>query len=216
MKGALSTVAAAAAALVLGCGAINTVRTKAPDPAVNEGEWAALRNLSTRRAVLYDEFQYRATVTATYLSPQLREARAQRLAKWLGLTDKELADRLAQEAAEAAKFEDFTVSLFTADRTANDLDAKKSVWRLALCLEDGSEIVTHDAEVLEPDATVRNLYPYVGPFDVVYRVRFNRAPGASLGGRLFTFELASALGKAELRYGNGAVGPDLPFGERLP
>ncbi|HET6414580.1 MAG TPA: hypothetical protein VFG53_21205 [Anaeromyxobacter sp.] len=214
MKGALSTVAAAA--LALGCGAINTVRTKAPDPAVNEGEWAALRNLSTRRAVLYDEFQYRATVTATYLSPQLREARAQRLAKWLGLTDKELADRLAQEVAEAAKFEDFTVSLFTADRSANDLDAKKSVWRLALRLEDGSEILTHDAEVLEPDATVRNLYPYVSPFDVVYRVRFNRAPGASLGGRLFTFELASALGKAELHYGDGAVGPDLPFGERLP
>ena len=216
MTRALRTMATGVLALALGCGAINTVRTKAPDPAVNEGEWAALRNKATRRAVLYDEFRYRATITATYLSPQVREARARRLGAWQGWTDKELADRLAEEAREAAKFDDFTVALFTADRSANDLDAKSSVWRLALRLEDGSELLTHDAEVLDPNATVRNLFPYVSPFDVVYRVRFNRGPGASLGGRLFTFEVASALGKAELHYGDGAIGPDLPDGERIP
>ncbi len=133
----------------------------------------------------------------------------------MGWTDKELADRLAVEAAEAAKYDDFLLAFFTPDRKSNDLDARESVWRLAIRLDDGNEMVTHDATALDMNATVRNLFPFVGPFDTVYRVRFNKAPGAPLADRVFTLELASALGKMELTYGDGAIGPDRPEGSLI-
>jgi hypothetical protein len=208
--------AAGVAAAGLGCKGINALKTKAPDPAPNEGEWASVRDLATRRGVVFDRFQERAIVTMTYLSPGVREARSRRLGEWLGWTDKELQDRLKAEAAEAAKYEDFVVAVFTTDRKANDLDSKNSVWRLAVRLDDGNELVTRDATALDANVTVRNLYPYVSPFDTVYRIRLNRAPGGPLEKRTFIFEMASAMGRMELVFGDGAVGPDKPMGSYAP
>jgi hypothetical protein len=208
--------AAALAGAALGCSSINVYKTKAPDPGTNEGRWAQFRNAATRRAIIYDQFQERAIATMTYLSPALREARARRLGEWLGWTQQELDDRLAKEAAEAAKYDDFLLAFFTTDRKSNDLDAKSSVWRLAVRLDTGNEVVTHDATALDADATVRNLFPYVSPFDVIYRVRFNRVPGGSLQDRRFTLIIASAWGKMDIDFGDGAIGPDKPEGSFIP
>ena len=199
-------------AAVAGCKTINTFKTKSPDPGTNEGPWATVRNASTRRGIIYDEFQQRAMATATYLSPGVREARTRRLGEWLGWTDKELADHLAAEAAEAARYDDFLLAFFCPDRRSNDLDSRNSVWRLALRLDDGTEVVTRDATVVDTNATLVNLLRYLSAFDTVYRVRFNRVAGAPLQGRRFTFQIASALGKIELVYGDGAIGPDRPEG----
>ncbi len=208
--------AAAAAAGAPGCKSVNALKTKAPDPGVNQGEWAAVRNGSTRRALLYDQFQQRAIVTATYLSPAVRQARAARLGEWLDWTQQELAARLKMESDEAARYDDFLIAFFTPDRRANDLDAKDSVWRLALQLDKGDEVVTRDATALDLDANIENLFPYVSHFDTVYRVRFNKVPGAPLAERRFTLVIASALGKMELTFGDGAIGPERPEGSLIP
>jgi hypothetical protein len=212
----MALVLAAVALAGLGCKGINALKTKAPDPGTNEGDWAAVRNSATRRAVLFDQFQQRAILTATYLSPSVRAARTARMSEWLGWTPQELNDRLQAESAEGAKYDDFLVAMFTTDRKSNDLDSRKSVWRLALRLDTGEEVVTHDATALDADATIVNLFPYVSPFDDVYRVRFNRVPGGPLGERRFTFVVASGYGMMELTYGDGAVGPDRPEGTPLP
>jgi hypothetical protein len=208
-------VALAAALLAAGCGTVNALKVKAPDPGTREGDWAGQRNLATRRFVLYDRFEHRATLTVTYLSPAVRDARAKRLADWLGWTPEELSRSLLAEEAEGARYDDFLVALYTADRRANDLDSRKSIWRLALRLDDGKERVTHDVTVVDPDATVRSLFPYIGAFDNVYRVRFDRGAAAPLAEGRFTLEVASALGKIELRFGGGEIGPDRPV-ESLP
>lgn len=206
----------AAAAATPGCKSVNTLKTKAPDPGINQGEWATVRNATTRRALLYDQFQQRAIVTATYLSPAVREARASRLSEWLGWTQQELDARLKAEADEAAKYDDFLLAFFTPDRKSNDLDSKESVWRLALRLDTSDEVITHDATAVDVNATVANLFPYVSSFDTVYRVRFNRVPGGPLADRRFTLEIASALGKMELNFGDGAIGPQRPEGSLIP
>ncbi|HVO19776.1 MAG TPA: hypothetical protein VMU15_11005 [Anaeromyxobacter sp.] len=207
----------AAAALLTagaGCGSINALKTKAPDPGTREGDWAAVRNAATRRAVLYDRFVHRATVTATYLGPAERRARVARLAHWLDWTEEERATRQKAEDAEAARYDDFLVALYTADHRDNDLDSQRSIWRVALDLPGGKgkDLVTRDAKVQDVDATLRNLFPFLGPFEIVYRVRFPRMSGPPLSGGAFTLELSSALGKLELPFGNGAVGPDRPEG----
>jgi hypothetical protein len=193
---------------------VNALKTKAPDPGTREGEWAVRRNQATRRASLYDRFEHRATATVTYLSPEVRTARARRLGEWLGWTEQELQRHLDAEAAEAARYDDFVLAFYTSDRKSNDLDSRDSVWRVAINLGDGTELVTHDELALDRNATILHLYPYIGVFDTVYRVRFNRAPGPPLSTRPFQLELGSAMGKLEIAFRPGDVGPDKSL-ERL-
>lgn len=207
--------AALAATALLACGTLREVTSTNPVPGVRAGTWEVARNQATRRARLYDRLSHRATVTATYLSAPVREARVERLASWLTWTEEEKQRRLKAEREEADRYEDFVVSFFAADRRSNDLDAKDSVWRLALQV-DGGDRVTHDATVLDMDATLVQLFPYVGPFDVVYRVRFDKVAGEPLAGRRFEVLISSAYGKLPLVFNDGAVGPDRPPGTPLP
>ncbi|BDG02442.1 hypothetical protein [Anaeromyxobacter oryzae] len=191
-----AVLALAAATALAGCSALHP---RQPVPATTEGEWGAARFAATRRFMLYDGLVHRATATATYLGPAEREARARRLAEWLDWTPEELDRRLAAERASAASEEQFLLSFYTADSKVNDLDAASSVWRVALHV-DGAELLPVHVEGVEPDATVRGLFPFVGPFDVVYLVHFPKAPGGALAGRAFELRISSALGKIPLDF----------------
>ncbi len=203
--------AAALAAALAGCG-LNALVARAPTPGAREGEWATVRDVATRRGSVYDGVEHRATATATHLGLAEREARARRLGEWLGWTPEELDRRLAAERAEAAQGEEFLLALYTADPKANDLDAPRSIWRVALETDEG-EVVASRVEVLTSDATITALFPYVGGFDTVYRVRFPPAADGSLAGRMFALELSSPLGRIDLGYGGTPAlpGPDRPL-----
>jgi hypothetical protein len=203
--------AAALVAALAGCG-LNSMLARAPTPGLREGEWAAVRGAATRRGSIYDGVEHRATATATHLGLPQREARARRLGEWLGWTPDELERRLQTERAEAAQGEEFLLAFYTADGRSNDLDSQRSIWRLAVHTEEGQLLATR-AEALEQDATVAALFPYVGVFDTVYRVRFPPAPGGPLAGRMFGLELSSALGRIDLAYGvpSALPGPDMPL-----
>jgi hypothetical protein len=207
--------AAALVAALAGCGlnsALNSHLKPAPTPGLREGEWAAVRAAATRRGSIYDALEHRASVTATYLGPTEREARARRLGEWFGWTQEELERRLKQERAEAAQGEEFLIAFYTADGKSNDLDALQSIWRIAVEVDEG-EIVASKVEALVADATITALFPYVGGFDTVYRVRFPPPPSGPLAGRMFAFEMSSAYGRIDLGFGNaGALpGPDRPL-----
>jgi hypothetical protein len=202
------TAVLAAAALALGGCAL---ASRAPSPTTREGEWAERRDAATRRAFLYDGLKHRATATSTLLSLEVREARARRLAEWFGWTQAELDARLEQERAEAAQGEEFVVSFYSADPRDNDLDAPRSVWRVAV-KADGEDVGANRVTSVDRDATIVGLYPYVGPFDTVYRVLVPRAPGGPLGGREFTLEVAGARGKLSMDFGlpEGPLQPQQP------
>jgi hypothetical protein len=169
-----------------------------PLPPPEEGDWAVARDRATRSAKLYDGLATDAFASTVYLSPTVRETRARRLAVWTAMTVEERDRLLAAEREEAEKFDDFVVALFTPNRSDNDLDAPKSVWRVALVAAEGEELPVK-IEQLKLNATLRALYPFVGDFDVVYRVRFSRFP-APLALRPFTLRLAGAKGRIDLAY----------------
>ena len=198
------------------CKTVAPYRAEAPDPSKDEGNWAEVRGAATRRAQLYDRFMHRATVTATYMSTEVREARNRRLESWLGWTEPELKRARDADRAETAKYEEFLVGFYTADRWANDLEAPNSVWRVSLRLENGEELVSRDAEFMHSNTTLTGLYPYLSVFDTIYRVRFNRAPGEPLAGRRFELEFSSGMGKLTLTFGDGTMGPIRPDGIPLP
>ena len=155
--------------------------------------------MGTRRAFIYDRFNHHATGTATLLSLDVREARARRLGEWFGWTPAELQARLAQERKEAAAGEEFFVALYTANPRANDLDAPNSIWRVAVKVGD-SDVLANRVTAADRDANTLGLFPYVGDFDVVYRVLLPPAPGGPLAGRKFVLEIASAEGRLTLDF----------------
>lgn len=179
--------------------ALAACHPRAPIPQTTEGEWAEARDAATRRFVLYDGLRHRATATATHLSLAVREARARRLATWFGWTAAELEERLAKERSEAAAGEEFFLSFFTADPRANDLDAPRSVWRVA-AKAGVEDVVASRVTSVDSDATIVGLFPYVGPFDVAYRVLLPRPPSGPLAGS-FTLDISGAMGTLRLDWG---------------
>ncbi len=201
-----------AALALCGCGAIQGVRSRLPprepQPGIEAGQWADLRDAATRQQKLYDGFIHRATATATWLSPEVREAATRRLGEWQGWSPAELEKALAADQAEAAKGEEFVLAFYTAERRQNDLDAKPSIWRIELA--DGTDqAAALSATMVADDATMKQLFPYVGPFDLVYRVRVPWK-GARLEGRPFQLRVAGAVGRIALRFNEKAGDAERP------
>ncbi len=85
--------------------------------------------------------------------------------------------------------------------------------RLAQAVKaDGADQIATRVTAADRDATAIELYPYVGPFDTLYRVLVPSAPGGPLAGREFTLELASALGKLSIDF----AAPDGPITPQQP
>jgi len=188
-----------AIALVLaGCAQIPFTQPQ-PTPPADEGTWAVVRDRATRGGKLYDGLGANAFVRAVYLASDVREARVTRLGLWTAMTAEERARLLGAEEEEAAQYDDFVVSLFTPTPADNDLDAPKSIWRVALVVPGEGEALPVRVFQIKADSALRALYPSIGDFDVVYRVRFARWQPA-LGGRPFTLRFGGGRGRLDLNY----------------
>jgi hypothetical protein len=182
--------------------------TRAPSPGPNSGEWATLRDAASRRASLYDGLVHRADASATWFSPQVREVGLRRLSDWQGKSAAETELAVAKGQADALLGEEFVIAFYSAERRTNDLDAARSVWHLEL--DDGeTRVPASEVEALTTDATIRQLLQYVGPFDVVYRVRF-KWTGRPLEGRSFTLRIGGGLGAVLLDFGPDGDRPSAP------
>jgi hypothetical protein len=194
--------AAALALVAAGCATFPTAfpfTPPSPQPATGEGVWAEVRDRFTATAKLYDGLSTRAFASTVYQAPEVRERRVARLAVWREMAQEERDKLIAQERDESAQYEEFLVSLFTVDRPDNDLDASRSVWRVSLSVEGEGEEEPLKVEQVRTDATLRTLYPTIGDFDTVYRVRFARWPKGPLAERKFTLRIAGARGRMDLK-----------------
>jgi hypothetical protein len=157
------------------------------------------RRRALRSGKLYDGFTTNAFVTTVYQSREVREARVARVAAWKVMTGEETEKLLATERAEADRYEDFLVFLWTPDRLDADLESLRSVWRVALVVPgEPDRLPAERSHEVRTDAMLRQLYPEIGDFDTVYRVRFARTQ--PLDGRPFTFRMAGAKGRLDFQY----------------
>jgi hypothetical protein len=133
-----------------------------------------------------------------YLPRDVRDARVARIAAWKVLSPEETEQLLVAERDAAARYEEFLVFLFTPDFSANDLDSRNSIWRLALVIPGSPDVLPDRIEQIRADALMKKLHPEIGDFDTVYRVRFLRHQ--ELGGKSFIFRLAGAKGRLDMQY----------------
>jgi hypothetical protein len=197
MRRALLALAALAA--TAGCAHVPFSEAQ-PSPTAGEGVWAEVRHRFTRSGKIYDGLGTNAFASAVYEPLEAREARTDRLAVWKRLTGEERDALLATERDQASRFDDFLVSIFTPYRPDNDLSSKRSIWRVALVVPGEGELLPEAIEEVRIDSTVQALYPNVGDFDVLYRVRFKRWK-EPLAGRSFILRLAGSRGSLDLVYG---------------
>jgi len=163
--------------------------------------WSEVLARNVRSGKVYDRLESRAFASAVYQSPELRRQRAGQVAAWQAMTAEERDAVLRREAAEAEQFEEFHLAFYTPDEKDNELDVKRSVWRVALVVPGEGEALPAEVKRLPADAQLRELYPFAGSFDTVYRVRFPRWKGAPLPGRAFLLRIASAAGQLDLDFG---------------
>jgi hypothetical protein len=186
------------AASLLALGLTGCLLTPNPRPPADEGAWPAARNRLTRSGKLYDGLSTNAFARVVYLPRDLRDARVARIAAWKAFTVEETERLLVAERDDAARYEEFLLSLFTPTPADNDLDAPKSVWRVALVVPGAEDVLPESIQQVRPDAMLRALHPEIEEFYVVYRVRFVRQH--ALEGRNFVLRLAGAKGRLDFAY----------------
>ncbi len=176
-----------------------------PKPGTDDPPWGPERDRFARHAKVYDIFDDKAFAVAWYESVPFRLARADRVAAWRAFSPDERNKMISAEQAEAAAQEDFLLAFYTGHQPDNDLDSPRSIWRVALVV-GSTEILPTRIELVRADATIRALYPAIGNFDTIYRIRFPAWKGSPLADAPFSLMIAGAPGRIELTW--DPRGPD--------
>lgn len=208
MRGALPLAALAAVAALSACvpAPVGSTLAARPDdaPRVEDPVYYEFLNRYTRQGSVYDGLDQRLFAAVTWQAWPFRQQRVDAVARFLSLQPAERAAMIAQEQADARSYNDFFVGFYTNQTSWNDLQSRKSIWRIELQPEGGAAILPIQIERIDrPDPNVAALYPYLTPFWVGYRVRFPAEDerGRSLfpqGSPRMTVRFSSAVGRLEL------------------
>lgn len=174
-------------------------------------DFGAILRTWTRSERIYRGFDQKMFIDATLHSAEFRKSFAITWPHVYGAGGRVTRRELVELTGEAETTHSFFLSVYTSDRDWNDLSEESSIWRLTLRAGDhsveASEIISIPA-----DANLRAIYSHIDRFDECYLVRF---PLADPLGQLvvapdseaLTITIASALGRAELRWKLLPAGP---------
>jgi len=151
-----------------------------------------------KRASIYDGFQSRAFFKVIYRSSEVREKYVEAIAEMESLTETEKEALKKKEMEEVTKYFDFCVVLSTTEYKVNDLDSKKSIWKVFLESTDGHRQYPIEIKEIKADPKIKLLYPGVSRFGKFYHIRFERGDIKSIEGSSLVF--ASVLGKTVFKY----------------
>ncbi len=179
--------------------------------AESEGYTTTLRRW-TKHHKVYRHFEALIFTTATYLSPEFRAALVNRRTRLLGLPVSEARRVKAEHEERSRRYHEFVVSVYTAERRWNDLDAERSLWRVSLANDRGQEV--SPSEVIRQDLRSGDLqayFPYITVFQQAYLVRF---PKQSL--ELGSSVIDSTTQSFQLRFLSGIAVSELNWSLDVP
>ncbi|MCX7943786.1 MAG: hypothetical protein N2746_04690 [Deltaproteobacteria bacterium] len=155
-------------------------------------------NRETQKTSIYDGLQSRAFFKVVYRSMELRRSYVDTITEMESLTESEKSVLLEKEIEDERKYFEFLVILSTTEFKANDLNVKKSLWRVFL--EDGHGYRNYPIEIKEikADQKIKILYPGISRFAKFYSIRFEKGEKREIKGMNLVF--SSALGKAVFKY----------------
>lgn len=122
----------------------------------------------TRDNRLYNGLENKVFVTAVFMTPELRTAVRTTYPDVVGHGGIITRDELSIASADSHTF---FISMYTADRKWNDLQAPTSIWKLTMQSE-GGEVAPTTILRVKQDENLRTVFPIIGRYDECYLVRF--------------------------------------------
>lgn len=153
----------------------------APRPVVFSNEWPSrvehfdeVTDAWTRTAKMRNGYEETLTVQATFKTSEWRAARVARDVKYAKMSDAAATDLVAKEQAALADHYEVELLVTTWERRENDLDrGERSVWRVALVDEDGTELAPIEiVRDKRPREILLSDFPEFGDFAVAYIAKF--------------------------------------------
>ncbi len=127
----------------------------------------------TRTVKVFEGFEARLYLSATYKSPSFREAYADRYAESYGLTESHRAALIERETEQGDKYNEFFFTAYTPVDEWNDFEKKESVWRLYLEDDAGARLTPVSITKLDSsDPVLRKFFPYFDLWSSAYIVKF--------------------------------------------
>jgi hypothetical protein len=201
--GALGLLALAAVACVTAPPTVGESPPRLPDDVAETAYNAVLRRYSDR-AEVYSGFDTRLFSAATFQSGPFREARVRRLAAFKLLPAPEVEALLREERAQAAQTHEFALGVHVNERLYDDFDQPRTIWRIALVTGTAEVVPLEVRRVGRANLDLRAIYPYLGAFWTLYRVRFpttlpDGSPVITPDTGEVLLRVTSSLGRTDLR-----------------
>jgi hypothetical protein len=153
----------------------------------------------TRSQRLYEDFETRVVVHATYYSKRLVQAYLQEYDRVYQPVPKDRTAMRARQEHRLVRNECFFVSFFTGDRDWNDLALSSSTWRVYLETARGDRLRASSINNLEEKLVEQqHFFPYHDEFAEAYLVCFDRFSESGRGKGLPLPVIAPGVGQFSL------------------
>ena len=205
-QGTRATMAGCAALLAVGCGAGSPRLSLAPsDTPPSHEDYDKIRKRWTRGARILKQLDTTLRVHATFLTPEFNAAYHARSVHMFGLSYHK-REKLKRELSEQwSKAYAFIVASATLKHDWNDFDRKDSIWNITLANDRGEQVDATEIRRQPINATLKELFPYVGHFHQAYRLHFPKTlpsgrPLANRETRHLALRIAGPLGRSDLTW----------------
>lgn len=191
---------------VMGCG---PGKLKLDGPASGNSDYADELDDWTRSRSLYDHFETRAVVYATFYSPRFIAAYLAEYERIYSPTDEEFQEVRLKIKERAARKDCFFMAVYTGNRDWNDFALSESIWRVYLVTSDGGKLKSLPIrEVKDSNQIYHHFFPYFDPFFEGFEVCFAASDSATPdagpivhgGLEWFEYQLKSPVGDVSLRW----------------
>jgi hypothetical protein len=154
----------------------------------------------TVQAQVYHGFDPILLATGTFHSSAFRRAFVNKFVQDYHLDSEIKKKMLADEQAMSERNLEFILAVYTPNPENIRLDSKDSIWQIYIEKEDLGRFFPFEVRNLRKQRTrLEQLYPYITPWNQIYRVRFRIPEPMKATGELHLV-MTGILGEARLRF----------------
>ncbi|MHB8232386.1 MAG: hypothetical protein ACYDDB_05755 [bacterium] len=145
-------------------------------PAVQStGGYKASLEKSTRKADIYNKFNTVMYLRATYFNKPFIYAYSKEYANYYMLSPKAFKEKLSALSSEFGKYITLFVSVYTPQKSYNNLDSSRSIWMVYLVNNEGESVMPVSIKPSQKKRVfLKKFFPYVTGWSKQYIIKFPR------------------------------------------
>jgi len=147
------------------------------------------------KVYVLNNFEARLVWNATYLSPEFRAARREKMNDLLDWTDKELSEQVKYDSEESSRFDVFFLGIYAGSAVWPEVGKNDGRWRIVLENATSAPLEAAELERIPVSQLEREIYPYLDKWSQAYYVRF---PKKRVSDGDFRLRMSGIPAKSEL------------------